>query len=91
MCIGGGGSKSKKEKKFKNPPPVVTGTQEGVVDAKDTKKATEELKIRRMREEGYTPPSATDTAAAEKLDVTGAGRRGNTLKKKSRFASLGMR
>ena len=44
-----------------------------------------------MREEGYTPPSATDTAAAEKLDVTGASRRGNTLKKKNRFASLGMR
>ena len=71
MCTGGGGgsrSAKKKQPEFKNPPPEVTGRQTGVENAKDTKKATEALKIQRMKEEGtYSPTSVTDTAATEKL------------------------
>ena len=33
-------------------PPVVTGSQTGVDDPKDTKKATEQLKIKREKKEG---------------------------------------
>ena len=48
MCIGGGGRSYPQPQRpeFDDSPPVVTGMQTGVENPKDTKKATEELKIR---------------------------------------------
>ena len=60
MCIGGGGSSYPQPQKpeFDDSPPVVTGMQTGVENPKDTKKATEELKIRRQKKEGtYVDPN----------------------------------
>ena len=54
MCIGGGGRSYPQPQRpeFEDSPPVVTGMQTGVENPKDTKKATEELKIRRQKKEG---------------------------------------
>ena len=68
MCIGGGGSSYPQPQKpeFDDSPPVVTGMQTGVENPKDTKKATEELKIRRQKKEGtYVDPNLA--AVEEKL------------------------
>ena len=56
MCIGGGVSSYPQPQKpeFDDSPPVVTGKQTGVENPKDTKKATEELKIRRKRKKELT-------------------------------------
>ena len=52
MCFGGGGgTMSTPKREFQNRPVTVTGKQTGVDDPKDTKKATEELKIKRQKEE----------------------------------------
>ena len=47
MCLGGGGVAKAQvaEREYQNRPVTVTGTQIGVDNPKDTKKATEELKI----------------------------------------------
>ena len=55
MCIGGSPAYAvpqRQEAAFQDAPPVVTGSQTGVDKPKDTKKATEELKIRRQKKEG---------------------------------------
>ncbi len=51
MCVGGGGRSYPQPQRpeFDDSPPVVTGRQTGVENPKDTKKATEELKIRRQK------------------------------------------
>ena len=47
---------------YKNRPVTVTGKQTGVDNPKDTKKATETLKIQRQKEEGtYVDPNLTTT------------------------------
>jgi len=64
MCLGGGGvARAAVEKsEYKNRPVTVTGEQTGVDDPKDTKKATESLKIQRKKEEGtYVDPNLTTT------------------------------
>ena len=74
MCIGGGGSSYPQPQRpeFDDSPPVVTGRQTGVENPKDTKKATEELKIRRQKKEGtYVDPNLA--AVEERLSRSGGG------------------
>ena len=65
MCIGGSPAYAvpqRQEAAFQDAPPVVTGSQTGVDKPKDTKKATEELKIRRQKKEGtYVDPNLQRT------------------------------
>jgi len=70
MCFGGGGrSRREPTPEYRNRPVTVTGSQTGVDDPKDTKKATESLKIKRQKEEGtYVDPNLT---TADKLTRTG--------------------
>ena len=67
MCIGGRPANAvpqRQESSFKDAPPVVTGTQTGVDNPKDTKKATENLKIKRQKKEGtYVDPNLSRTEA----------------------------
>jgi len=75
MCIGGSPSYAvpqRQEAAFKDAPPVVTGSQTGVDKPKDTKKATEELRIRRQKKEGtYIDPNLSRTE--ELLTRSGGG------------------
>ena len=66
MCLGGGVARAAvPQRKYQNRPVTVTGEQTGVDDPKDTKKATESLKIKRKKEEGtYVDPNLT---TADKL------------------------
>tara|TARA_B100002052_G_scaffold24369_1_gene18988 strand:+ start:9019 stop:9285 length:267 start_codon:yes stop_codon:yes gene_type:complete len=67
MCFGGGGGGQRRVAKYqsKNDAAVVTGMQTGVENPKDTKKASDKLKIQREKEEGrYVDPSI---ATAQKL------------------------
>ena len=61
MCIGGSPSYATPQREtaaFQDAPPVVTGSQTGVENPKDTKKVTEELKIKRQKKEGtYVDPN----------------------------------
>ena len=87
MCIGGSPSYAvpqRQEAAFKDAPPVVTGSQTGVDNPKDTKKATEELKIRRQKKEGtYVDPNLQRT---EEL-LTGRSGGGNkTAQQKANLA-----
>ena len=61
MCLGGGVARAAvPQREYQNRPVTVTGKQEGVDDPKDTKKATESLKIKRQKEEGtYVDPNLT--------------------------------
>lgn len=72
MCVGGGGRSYPQPQRpeFEDSPPVVTGRQTGVENPKDTKKATEELKIRRQKKEGtYVDPNLA--AVEQKLSRSG--------------------
>jgi len=71
MCVGGGPSYPQPQRpEFEDSPPVVTGIQTGVENPKDTKKATEELKIRRQKKEGtYVDPNLA--AVEQKLSRSG--------------------
>ena len=73
MCLGGGVARAAvPQREYQNRPVTVTGEQEGVDDPKDTKKATEELKIRRQKKEGtYVDPNLA--AVEEKLSRSGGG------------------
>tara|TARA_R100000388_G_scaffold85933_1_gene65201 strand:- start:387 stop:797 length:411 start_codon:yes stop_codon:yes gene_type:complete len=67
MCSGGGGTRrapKKKQSEFKDAPPTVTGRQTGVANPKDTKRATESLKMKRREREGInqTPEAVTTFA-----------------------------
>ena len=61
MCLGGGVARAAvPQREYQNRPVTVTGEQTGVDDPKDTKKATESLKIKRKKEEGtYVDPNLT--------------------------------
>ena len=68
MCIGGSPSYAapatpqRETAAFQDAPPVVTGKQTGVENPKDTKKVTEELKIKRQKKEGtYVDPNLQRT------------------------------
>ena len=65
MCIGGTPSYAAPQQQtpeFQDAPPIVTGSQIGVENPKDTKKATEELKIKRKKREGtYVDPNLQRT------------------------------
>ena len=72
MCVGGRGRSYPQPQRpeFEDSPPVVTGSQTGVENPKDTKKATEELKIRRQKKEGtYVDPNLA--AVEQKLSRSG--------------------
>ena len=74
MCVGGGGRSYPQPQRpeFDDSPPVVTGMQTGVENPKDTKKATEELKIKRKKKEGtYVDPNLA--AVEEKLSTRSGG------------------
>ena len=72
MCLGGGVARAAvPQREYQNRPVTVTGEQTGVDDPKDTKKATETLKIKRQKEEGtYVDPNLT---TATKLTRSGGG------------------
>ena len=72
MCLGGGVARmTPPQREYQNRPVTVTGEQTGVDDPKDTKKATETLKIKRQKEEGtYVDPNLT---TATKLTRKGGG------------------
>lgn len=86
MCIGGSPSYAvpqRQEAAFQDAPPVVTGSQTGVDKPKDTKKATEELKIRRQKKEGtYVDPNLQRTE--ELLTRRGGGNK--TAQQKANLA-----
>ena len=76
MCVGGGGRSYPQPQRpeFDDSPPVVTGRQTGVENPKDTKKATEELRIRRKKKEGtYVDPNLA--AVEEKLSRRSGNKR----------------
>ena len=91
MCLGGGGRMTTPQREYQNRPVTVTGTQTGVDDPKDTKKATESLKIKRQKEEGtYVDPNLT---TAEKLTRSGGGnktaqQKANLARNKAKAKSL---
>ena len=72
MCLGGGVARmTPPQREYQNRPVTVTGEQTGVDDPKDTKKATESLKIKRKKEEGtYVDPNLTTVT---KLTRSGGG------------------
>jgi len=60
MCIGRGRGSVQPKPTFRDAPPVVTGSQTGVDNPKDTERATELLKIKRQKREGtYVDPNLT--------------------------------
>ena len=77
MCFGGGGSTQPRVQKYqsKNDAAVITGMQTGVENPKDTKKASDELKIKREKQEGrYVDPNiATAERLTSPTGATGGG------------------
>ena len=87
MCIGGGPSYGvqRNPAAYKDAPHIVTGMQIGVSDPKDTKKVTEDLKIKRQKEEGtYVDPNLSRT---EEL-LTGTRRNNRNLTRAMRARGL---
>ena len=74
MCLGGGVARAAvPQREYQNRPVTVTGEQEGVDDPKDTKKATESLKIKRQKEEGtYVDPNLTTATTLTRKGGLGA-------------------
>ena len=85
MCFGGGGGRmSTPQREFQNRHVTVTGEQTGVDDPKDTKKATESLKIKRQKEEGtYVDPNLT---TAELLGTKKSNRRNLSQQQRANLA-----
>ena len=94
MCFGGGGGRmSTPQREFQNRPVTVTGKQIGVDDPKDTKKATESLKIKRQKEEGtYVDPNLTTAELLGTKKSNGRNlskqQRANLAKNKAKAKSL---
>jgi len=86
MCIGGSPAYATPQREtaaFQDAPPVVTGEQTGVENPKDTKKVTEELKIKRQKKEGtYVDPNLQRTE--ELLTRSGGGNK--TAQQKANLA-----
>ena len=70
MCLGmGGGSRQPVQQALpeRNAAPTVTGKQTGVDNPKDTKKATDQLMIKRQKEEGRYNPEPMNTTTTSRL------------------------
>ena len=84
MCFGGGVARAvTQESEYQNRPVTVTGKQTGVDDPKNTKKATEKLKIKRQKEEGtYVDPNLTTvkTLTRKRGGMTMADKRARTVR-----------
>lgn len=82
MCFGGGGSTQPRVQKYqsKNDAAVITGMQIGVENPKDTKKASDELKIKRQKEEG----TYKDPRVQSDNDLTTSSLLGSSRSNKSR-------
>ena len=92
MCIGGSPSYAapatpqRETAAFQDAPPVVTGKQTGVENPKDTKKVTEELKIKRQKKEGtYVEPNPNLQRTEELLTRRGGGNK--TAQQKANLAA----
>jgi len=87
MCIGGSPAYATPQREtaaFQDAPPVVTGKQTGVENPKDTKKVTEELKIKRQKKEGtYVDPNLSRT---EELLTVRKGGGNKTAQQKANLA-----
>ena len=84
MCIGGSRTVVQPKPTFRDAPPIVTGSQTGVENPKDTKKATEDLKIKRQKREGtYVDPNLSMLE-----DSLSSGGRGGVVARNKRSASL---
>ena len=84
MCIGGRSQAVQQTPTFRDAPPVVTGSQTGVDNPKDTKKATEQLKIKRQKKEGtYLDPNLSMLE-----DSLSSGGRGGVVARNKRSAGL---
>ena len=88
MCIGGSPSYATPQRDtgaFQDAPPVVTGKQTGVENPKDTKKVTEELKIKRQKKEGtYVDPNLQRT---EELLTRRSGGGNKTAQQKANISA----
>ncbi len=84
------GASQNETTQFDDSPPVVTGRQTGVENPKDTKKATEELKIRRLKREGkyVEPKKATDLSAVEEKLIEPTRKSGGGNKTAQQKANL---
>ena len=87
MCVGGGGRSYPQPQRpeYEDSPPVVTGSQTGIENPKDTRRATEELRIQRKQREGtYVDPNLA--AVEERLTRSGGGL--GAVKRNERSARL---
>ena len=88
MCIGGRSQAVQPKPTFRDAPPVVTGSQTGVENPKDTKKATEQLKIKRQKKEGtYVDPNLS--MLEENLTTRTGSRRLPSRQRANRDAARG--
>jgi len=93
MCIGGRSQVVQPKPTFRDAPPVVTGSQTGVENPKDTKKATEQLKIKRQKKEGtYVDPNLSMLENSLTQGRSGKSKRSSIKKsKRSSFSRRGSR
>ena len=87
MCVGGGRRSYPQPQRpeYEDSPPVVTGSQTGIENPKDTRRATEELRIQRKQREGtYVDPNLA--AVEERLTRSGGGL--GAVKRNERSARL---
>ena len=91
MCFFGGGAKAApapKKAEFEDAPPVVTGKQTGVDDPKDTKKATDKLKMDRKKKEGtYVEPTSDTNLERTTSLLTKSGGGNKTAQQKANLAA----
>ena len=90
MCFFGGGAKAapvREKPEFKDAPPVVTGKQTGVDDPKDTKKATDKLRMDRKKKEGtYVDPTVNTNLDRTTSLLTNSGGGNKTAQQKANLA-----
>ena len=84
MCFGSSQSAPAPQRTFDDSPPVVTGSQTGVENPKDTKKVTERLEQDRRESEGFFNPGDSLKIPT----VTGKGGKGGVVKRNQRSARL---
>ena len=91
MCFFGGGAKAApapKKAEFEDAPPVVTGKQTGVDDPKDTKKATDKLRMDRKKREGtYVDPTVNTNLERTTSLLTKSGGGSKTAQQKANLAA----
>ena len=81
MCFGRSQSTPVPQRTFDDSPPVVTGSQTGVENPKDTKKATETLEQDRRESEGFFNPG-------DSLKIPGVTKSGGGNKTAQQKANL---